>query len=88
MALRILRLFVELNRLGTTVLIATHDEELVARARQTHLHLEHGREAGRPLSDMSLSTPPAGGPARCCRRATPATARWSSWSPCSASWPA
>ncbi len=42
MALRILRLFVELNRLGTTVLIATHDEELVARARQPVLHLENG----------------------------------------------
>ncbi|MBN9320482.1 MAG: cell division ATP-binding protein FtsE [Caulobacterales bacterium] len=42
MALRILRLFVELNRLGTTVLIATHDEELVARARQPVLRLQNG----------------------------------------------
>ncbi len=42
-ALRILRLFVELNRLGTTVLIATHDEELVARSGQPVLHLEGGR---------------------------------------------
>jgi cell division transport system ATP-binding protein len=42
-ALRILRLFVELNRLGTTVLIATHDEDLVARSGQPVLHLEGGR---------------------------------------------
>ncbi len=43
MALRILRLFVELNRLGTTVLIATHDEELMAHARRPVLRLEGGR---------------------------------------------
>lgn len=42
MSLRLLRLFVELNRLGTTVLIATHDEDLVARAGRPTLHLEHG----------------------------------------------
>ncbi|MBO9559591.1 MAG: cell division ATP-binding protein FtsE [Caulobacter sp.] len=43
MSLRLLRLFVELNRLGTTVLIATHDEDLVARANRPTLHLEQGR---------------------------------------------
>jgi cell division transport system ATP-binding protein len=43
MSLRLLRLFVELNRLGTTVLIATHDEDLVARANRPTLHLENGR---------------------------------------------
>ena len=43
MALRILRLFVELNRLGATVLIASHDEELVAHARKPVLRLEAGR---------------------------------------------
>ena len=52
MALRILRLFVELNRLGATVLIATHDETLVARSGKPVMHLEHGeitwRMGGQP----------------------------------------
>lgn len=43
MALRILRLFVELNRLGATVLIASHDEALVARSGRAILHLDAGR---------------------------------------------
>ena len=43
MALRIYRLFVELNRLGTTVLIATHDQDMVARSGRSALHLENGR---------------------------------------------
>ena len=47
MALRILRLFVELNRMGTTVLIASHDEDLVARSGQPVLHLENGRLTAR-----------------------------------------
>jgi cell division transport system ATP-binding protein len=42
-AMRIIRLFTELNRLGTTVLVASHDEELVARAGQPVLHLHDGR---------------------------------------------
>lgn len=42
MALRILRLFVELNRLGATVLIASHDEDLVARSGRPVLRLENG----------------------------------------------
>ena len=53
MGLRILRLFLELNRLGTTVLIATHDQDLVARSGMPVLHLEDGR-----LAHMGL---PAGG---------------------------
>lgn len=47
MAVRILRLFVELNRLGTTVLIATHDRELVARSGKPVLHIEHGEVTAR-----------------------------------------
>lgn len=43
MALRILRLFVELNRLGATVLIATHDEDLVEQSGMPVLHLVDGR---------------------------------------------
>jgi cell division transport system ATP-binding protein len=43
MAVRIFRLFVELNRLGTTVLIATHDQDLIARSGRPVLHLEGGR---------------------------------------------
>jgi cell division transport system ATP-binding protein len=42
MALRILRLFVELNRLGTTVLIASHDADMVARSGRPELRLEDG----------------------------------------------
>jgi cell division transport system ATP-binding protein len=42
-ALRILRLFTELNRVGTTVLVASHDEDLVARAGKPVLHLKDGR---------------------------------------------
>jgi cell division transport system ATP-binding protein len=52
MAVRILRLFVELNRLGTTVLIASHDEQLVARSGRPILHLEDGR-----LTRMDASAP-------------------------------
>ena len=42
LARRLLHLFVELNRLGTTVLIATHDLKLVQQARAPVLHLERG----------------------------------------------
>jgi cell division transport system ATP-binding protein len=48
MSLRIYRLFVELNRLGTTVIIATHDQDLVARSGRPVLHLDKGRL--RPLA--------------------------------------
>ena len=42
MALRLLRLFEEMNKLGTTLVIATHNEHLVARLGYARLHLENG----------------------------------------------
>ena len=42
---RILRLFLELNRVGATVLIASHDTDLVNRSRKPVLALEGGRLA-------------------------------------------
>jgi cell division transport system ATP-binding protein len=40
---RLIRLFAELNRLGTTVLIATHDRTLVESARAREMRLVDGR---------------------------------------------
>jgi cell division transport system ATP-binding protein len=54
MALRIFRLFVELNRLGTTVVIATHDQDLIARSGKAVLLLERGRISQRPLQSPVL----------------------------------
>lgn len=45
MSVRILRLLLELNRMGTTVVIATHDQALVERAGAPVLRLEGGRLA-------------------------------------------
>jgi cell division transport system ATP-binding protein len=42
LAKRLLHLFVELNRLGTTMMIATHDHSLVRQALRPILHLEAG----------------------------------------------
>jgi cell division transport system ATP-binding protein len=42
LAVRLLRLFEELNRLGTTIVIATHNEALVARFGHQRLHLQAG----------------------------------------------
>lgn len=43
MGARLMRLFVELNKLGTTVLIATHDRSLVDNAQARELRLFAGR---------------------------------------------
>jgi len=42
LAKRLLHLFLELNRLGTTMLIATHDKALIRQATKPVLHLEEG----------------------------------------------
>ncbi len=44
-ARRILHLFIELNKIGTTVIIATHNEHLIKELNisRVHLHLEGGR---------------------------------------------
>jgi cell division transport system ATP-binding protein len=46
MAVRILRLFVELNRMGATVLIASHDQELIQQSGMPVFRLEDGRLTG------------------------------------------
>jgi cell division transport system ATP-binding protein len=43
MALRLMHLFEELNKLGTTIVIATHNETLVKRLGHPCLQLEDGR---------------------------------------------
>ncbi len=42
LAKRLLHLFVELNRQGTTVLLATHDESLLKQKKAPVLHLDKG----------------------------------------------
>ena len=41
-AMRLLYLFEELNQMGTSVVIATHNEALVSRFKHRQLHLERG----------------------------------------------
>jgi lipoprotein-releasing system ATP-binding protein len=52
---RLIRLFGELNRLGTTVLIATHDRALIEAARAREMRLVDGRlvELRTPVSAAS-----------------------------------
>lgn len=42
MGVRLLYLFEELNRMGTTIVIATHSEALISRFKHPVLHLEDG----------------------------------------------
>jgi cell division transport system ATP-binding protein len=46
-AVRLLYLFEELNKMGTTVVVATHNESLIARFRHSSLHLDKGELAAR-----------------------------------------
>jgi cell division transport system ATP-binding protein len=43
MARRLLRLFIELNRLGTSIIIATHDYQLMTQFPAARMQLENGR---------------------------------------------
>ena len=45
MAVRLLRLLEEMNRLGTTVIVATHNHYLATRMGQPRLHLDGGQIA-------------------------------------------
>jgi cell division transport system ATP-binding protein len=53
---RLMQLFKELNRIGTTVIVATHNERLVARHPAAALHIANGRLTAGSRSD----TPPIG----------------------------
>lgn len=55
-AYRLMNLFRVMNRQGTTIVIATHNEQLVRQMRQPRLHLENGQ-----LSLHSPEPPPSGG---------------------------
>lgn len=50
--MRLMRLFVELNRLGTTIVIATHDRYLVEAVGAEELHLEDGHVTSRGLKSQ------------------------------------
>ena len=61
--MRLLYLFEELNKLGTTVVIATHNEGLIARFEHPRLHLERGTlsviAAGTPITPVAMPVAPA-----------------------------
>jgi cell division transport system ATP-binding protein len=54
LSLEIMNLFRDINASGTTVLVATHDRELIKWVGRRTVHLEHGR-----VSDAAFSAPPA-----------------------------
>ncbi len=59
LAREIFDLFVEINRRGTTIVLATHDRDMIARVGRRVLSLAHGRVVG----DVTLETEPASPPA-------------------------
>lgn len=65
MAVRLLRLLEEMNRLGTTVIVATHNNYLASRSGHPRLHLEGGEvrliKAGTPEPEPLATALPASG---------------------------
>src|SRR5579871_4088037 len=57
---RLMQLFKEMNRLGTTVVVATHNDALVARHPAPALHLRNGRLV-RPNAPAARMEEPAVG---------------------------
>jgi cell division transport system ATP-binding protein len=53
LSLEIMNLFRDINASGTTVLVATHDRELIKWVGRRTVHLEHGRQIETPVSDPS-----------------------------------
>lgn len=62
MGWRLLHLLEELNKLGTTVLVATHSEPLIRRFAHATLHLDQGRLPG-PAGEPATGEPVMGEPA-------------------------
>ena len=54
-ALRLMQLFIELHKLGSSVIIATHNEFLVQRFPFPRLHIDHGTVNALPASAASPS---------------------------------
>ncbi|MBT5374822.1 MAG: cell division ATP-binding protein FtsE [Rhodospirillaceae bacterium] len=53
--MRLIYLFDELNKMGTTVLIATHNKELISRFNHPVLHLEDGEIKLQPTTDKVVA---------------------------------
>ena len=50
MAVRLLHLFEQMNKLGTTLVIATHNAVLAAQSGRPGLHLENGELTRAPVA--------------------------------------
>ena len=60
MAMRLMHLFEELNKLGTTIVIATHNETLVKRLGHPRLRLDDGRMVSDRPEDFLDDAPSSG----------------------------